>query len=145
MCAVIVAGSACAVLYFSDYCLLQSREACTDDDEEMDHYFVLCPIQRPLRMFVSYALHSDDLVSNVISFSLTPVYDNDNEDLHFACDLSDFSTSPSLLLLCLFSDSSTPILLLFLQFMRAGVYVADSYITPPYAAMRKWVKGSAMS
>lgn len=38
---VIVATSACAVLYCSDYCLLQCRVAYTDDDDgEMDHYFV---------------------------------------------------------------------------------------------------------
>lgn len=96
-------------------------------------------------MFVSHALHSGDLVSDVISCSLTPVNDYDNEDLHIACDLSHLSTAPLLLLLCPFSHSSTPNLLLLLQLMQAGVYVADSYITPPYAAMRKWVKGSAMS
>lgn len=101
--------------------------------------------QQLLCMFVSHALHGGDLVADVISCSLNPLYDYDNEDLHVACDLSDLSTSPLLLLLSLFSHFSTSNLLLFLQLMRAGVYVADSYITPPYAAMRKWVKGSAMS
>lgn len=40
VCALIVAGRACVVLYCSVYSLAQCREACTDDDGEEDHHFV---------------------------------------------------------------------------------------------------------
>ena len=89
-------------------------------------------------------LQSSLLISHELSCSLTEDYgdlDLHYVSLYFIRILYFFI----ILFQLLFHNLSHSICCYSHNCCEVGVYVADSYITPPYAAMRKWVKGSAMS